>query len=190
MVQLAGLLVEHEIEVAPNRSQRRTQLVGDEGQELVLQPVELQKSLVLLDQGAPAASASVRASWAVASDCSRVAACRISRRLRSSTAAVTRRRIGTSVAQSTISARSRKPPTGRTVSLAWSATRARSPGRARRHRAGAAGRLNREIRLQRLDLVPSMIDVVDVARALPVQNRLVACSSSGRLLPIRAGLVE
>ena len=45
--QVAGLAVEQELGVAPDRRQRRAQLVRDERDELVLQPVELAQALVL-----------------------------------------------------------------------------------------------------------------------------------------------
>ncbi len=47
-VEVAGLFVENEVEVAANRRQRRAQLVGDQGEELVLEAVELTQTLVLL----------------------------------------------------------------------------------------------------------------------------------------------
>ena len=49
--QLAGLAVEHELEVADDRRERRPQLVGDRADELVLQAVELLQLLVLRREG-------------------------------------------------------------------------------------------------------------------------------------------
>ena len=112
-VELAGLLVEDEIEVAADGCQRRTKLVRDEGQELILQTVELQQPPVLVAQSAARGLGFHAARPAPsASDCSRREACWTSCLLRISTAAVTRRRIGTSAAQRTKIAIPRKPATG------------------------------------------------------------------------------
>ena len=46
--QVSGCSVEHELEVAANRGEGRAELVRDERDELVLQPVELAELLVLL----------------------------------------------------------------------------------------------------------------------------------------------
>ena len=52
LVELAGLALPHELEVADNGRQRRAQLVGHRADELVLQAVDLLESLVLLRERA------------------------------------------------------------------------------------------------------------------------------------------
>ena len=76
--QLARLAVEQELDVAPDRRQRRAQLVRHERDELVLQPVELAAGA----RSAPnrsrwAASANARASCSAASRRSRSASARL-----------------------------------------------------------------------------------------------------------------
>ena len=50
--EVARRTLEHELEIALDRSQRRTQLVGDGGDELVLETVELAQALRRLDEAA------------------------------------------------------------------------------------------------------------------------------------------
>ena len=70
VLQLAGLAVDQELEVADHRRQRRAQLVRDGADELVLHAVELDQPGVLLGEGPPPASrsASSRRSRSMASE--------------------------------------------------------------------------------------------------------------------------
>ena len=52
-VERRAVLVERELDVADDRRERRAQVVGDERDELVLQPVGLDEPCVLLDELAP-----------------------------------------------------------------------------------------------------------------------------------------